>query len=77
MREEILDILSDLRPDVDFETETKLVSGKVLASFDIISLIAELGDAFDIEIGPKHLVEENFDSLDAITALVERLAAQA
>ena len=74
MREQILDILSDIRPDLDFEAETTLVSGKKLASFDIISIISELGEEFDIEIGPKYLVAENFDSLDAIVALVEKLA---
>lgn len=73
MSEKILEILSDIRPDLDFETETELVSGKKLASFDIISIISELGDEFDIEIGPKYLVAENFDSLEAITALVQKL----
>ena len=74
MKEQIYEILSDIRPDLDFEVETDLVSGKKLASFDIVTIIGELGDAFDIEIGPKYLVAENFDSLDAITALVEKLA---
>ena len=73
MSEKILEILSDIRPDLDFETETELVSGKKLASFDIISIISELGDEFDIEIGPKYLVAGNFDSLEAITALVQKL----
>ena len=73
MSEKILEILSDIRPDLDFETETELVSGKKLASFDIISIISELGDEFDIEIGPKYLVAENFDSLEAIAALVQKL----
>ena len=73
MSEKILEILSDIRPDLDFETETELVSGKKLASFDIISIISELGYEFDIEIGPKYLVAENFDSLEAITALVQKL----
>lgn len=73
MKEKICDILSDIRPDLDFSSETDLVSGKKLESIDIISIIAELGDEFDIEIGPKYLVAENFDSLDAITALVNKL----
>lgn len=73
MKEKILEILSDIRPDVDFAAEEKLVSEKVLASFDIISIISELGDEFDIEIGPKYLIAENFDSLESITALVRKL----
>ena len=40
-------------PGVDFEKETKLISDGILASFDIVSIVAELGDEFDITIGPK------------------------
>ena len=74
MRDRIKEILEDQRPDVDFETEKSLVSGKILESFDIVSIVAELDDEFDIEITPKSLKAENFDSLDAITELVESLA---
>jgi len=73
MRDEILDILTDIRPDLDFEQEQHLIDDRLLASFDIISLVAELSDAFDVEIGPKYLTAENFNSLDAITALVASL----
>lgn len=74
MRDEIKEILEELRPDVDFEKETKLIDEGILASFDIVSLIAELSDEFDVDITPKELVAENFNSLDAITALVEKLS---
>jgi len=73
MRQKVLEILSDIRPDIDFETATGLVTNKELASFDIISIVGELGDEFDIDISPKELVAENFDSLEAIVCLVERL----
>lgn len=73
MREKIMEILEDLRPDVDFETEDKLVSGGILASFDIVSLVTELSDEFGISVGPKHLVADNFDSVDAIVKLMEQL----
>ena len=73
MRDQILEILQDIRPDVDFETETSLIDGKVLESFDIISIVNELNDEFDIEIGPKELIAENFNSLDALTAMVGQL----
>lgn len=76
MKEKVLEILSDIRADLDFEMQTDLVSGKTLASFDIISIVSELCDEFDIEIGPKYLVAENFDSLDAITALVAKLVEE-
>ena len=60
MEQELMDILTDLRPDVDFETETALIDDHILESFDIVSLVAALNDAFDIEIGAKDLVPENF-----------------
>lgn len=76
MKEKIKEILMDICPEVDFEKETKLISDGILASFDIVSIVAELGDEFDITIGPKDLIAENFNSLDAITALVRRLAGE-
>ena len=48
MEQELMDILTDLRPDVDFETETALIDDHILESFDIVSLVAALNDAFDI-----------------------------
>lgn len=73
MREELLEILQDVRPDVDFENEQKLIGDGILESFDIISLVSELNDAFDIEITPRELKPENFNSLDAMLALIQRL----
>ena len=73
MRDQILEILTDIRPDIDFEKETKLIDDKILESFDIITIVGELNDAFDIEIGPKELVAENFNSLDALTEMVDEL----
>lgn len=52
MKEKIKEILMDICPEVDFEKETKLISDGILASFDIVSIVAELGDEFDITIGP-------------------------
>ncbi len=76
MRETILDILTELRPDVDFENETALIKNGILESFDIVSLVAELSDEFDITIRPKDLTPENFNSLDAICSLVEVLTEE-
>ena len=75
MRDTIMEILEDLRPDVDFEKETKL-DDKILESFDIVSLVSELSDEFDITIRPKDLVPENFNSVDAIEALVSKLVEE-
>lgn len=70
---ELMQILEELRPDVDFENETALIAGGILDSFDIVSLVGELNEAFDIEIQPTDLVPENFNSAAAILALVEKL----
>ena len=70
---ELMEILEELRPDVDFENETGLIDNAILDSFDIVSLVGELNEAFDIEIKPTDLVPENFNSAAAILALVEKL----
>lgn len=72
--EQLMEILESLRPDVDFENETALIDNGILDSFDIVSLVGELGDAFDIEIKPSDLIPANFNSAKAIYALVERLS---
>ena len=70
---ELMEILEELRPDVDFENETGLIDNGILDSFDIVSLVTALNDAYDIEIKPNNLVPENFNSAKAMLALVEEL----
>jgi len=74
--EKLLQILSDLRPDLDFSAQTRLMDDGILDSFDIIALVAELGDAFDVAIDVSHLTPENFNSAVAIYALVRRLGGE-
>ena len=71
--EELMNILEELRPDVDFENETALIDNGILDSFDIVSLVNELKDAFDIDIKPGDLVPANFNSASAMYAMVTRL----
>lgn len=73
MEKKIIEILSSVKPGVDFEGKTDLIDGGVLASFDIISLVSELNDEFDIEISVAELVPENFNSVEAIANMVKRL----
>ena len=73
MKEKVLKILTNLRPDVDFENETALVSDEILDSFDIVSLVAELNSEFDVTIGADDLEEENFDTVDAMVELINNL----
>ena len=71
MKDTVLQILLDIRPDVDFENEKLLIDEKVLDSFDIISIISDLNEAFDIDINVDDLVPENFNTLEAIVDVVE------
>lgn len=76
IKETLLEILEQLHPDIDYEQEKALVTDKRLDSFDLVSLAGELSDAFDIRIRAKDFTEENFNSLDALIALVERLTEE-
>ncbi len=71
--DELMEILGELRPDVDFENEKALITDGVLDSFDIVALVGELNDAFDIEIKPNNLVPDNFNSAEAMWELVTKL----
>ncbi len=73
IRESILEILQELHEDVDFEQEEQLVDHKVLDSFDLVTLVAELGEEFEVEITARDFVEENFNSVDRLTNMVIRL----
>ena len=73
MREKLMDILGEIRPDVDFENEKALINDNVLESFDIIDLVSRLNQAFDIDISPRDLVAENFNSAEAMEAMIKRL----
>ena len=75
--EELMEILQDLHPDVDFETEEHLVDDKILDSFDIVSLIAEINENFDIAVTAKDILPENFNSARALYALIQRLEEEA
>ncbi len=71
--DELLELLNDINPDVDYETEDQLIDGKVLDSFSIITLISNISDTFDIELGPQYLVPENFNSAKAMWAMIQHI----
>ncbi|HAL59510.1 MAG: acyl carrier protein [Sarcina sp.] len=72
-RQELMEILEETRPDIDFENETALIDKEMLDSFDIISIVSEINEAFDISINVNDLLPENFNSVDAILALIAKL----
>ena len=71
--DKLLEILKGIRPDVDFENETELIDVGILDSFDVVSIISEIDDAFGVQIRINELDPENFNSAEAIWALIEKL----
>lgn len=71
--EKLYEILRDLHPDVDFTAEEDLIGEGILDSFDIATLITEINDAFDVSIPAEEILPENFNSANAIYALITRL----
>ena len=71
--DELLEILMDINPDIDYETETNLIDGKCLDSLSILTLITEICDTFDIEIGPKWMRNENFNSVTAMWNMIQKI----
>lgn len=71
--EKIIEILEGLKTGIDFASEKAIVTGKVLDSIDITSLIATLEEEFDIEIGMEYMENENFDSVEAIWNMVQEI----
>ena len=71
--EKIIEILEELKPGVDFLKEEHLIDYHILESMMMVQLVAALNDEFDIEITPRDIVPENFQSVKAINEMVERL----
>lgn len=75
--EELLNILQEMHPDVDFESEEHLIDDAILDSMDIVSLITEIGEEFDVTITAADIVPDNFNSAKALYALIQRLEDEA
>ena len=73
MKEQIIEILEDIRPEADYETCQTLIDDHILTSLDVLSLVAELEDEFDVTIPTVEIIPSNFNSVDAIAAMVDRL----
>ncbi|MDD3612272.1 MAG: acyl carrier protein [Caldicoprobacterales bacterium] len=72
----LLEILEELHPDVDFENCETLIDDKILDSFDIITLVADINDEFGVAIPAEELIPENFNSVKSLYALIERLSEE-
>lgn len=71
--EELLNILKEAKPDVDFTAEKALIDNGVIDSFDVVQLVMQLNEAFDIEIGAEEITPENFNSAESMWNMIQRL----
>lgn len=71
--EDLLMILNKVKAGIDYTEEKKLVSNGLLDSLDVMTIVTEICDAFDVDILPTDIVPENFESMEAMWRLIERL----
>lgn len=71
--EKLLEILSEIRPDVDFEKENALIDDAILDSLNIMEIIAEVSDEFDVTFSPADIVPENFNSAKVLWEKIQNL----
>lgn len=72
MKEKIIEILTGLRPEFDFTQPVNFIEEGMLDSFDVVTLVTELEEAFDISIDGEDILPDNFATVDDIEALVEK-----
>ena len=71
--EKLMQILKELRRDVDFGTEEELITEGILDSFDVVALVEMIREGFEVEVQPEDLVPDNFNSAKAIMTMIERI----
>ena len=71
--ETLLEILEDIRDDVDFRNTTDLVDGKHIDSLTVLQIIAEINDEFDIQVPAEEIIPANFNSAQGIWDMIQRL----
>lgn len=71
--EELLKLLKERKPEVDFENNENLIEEELLDSFDIISIVSAIDNEFDVQITAGDVIPENFNSAKALYALIQRL----
>ena len=76
MKEQIISILTELRPEFDFNQEVDFIEEGMLDSFDVVTLVSELDSKFDISIDGMDIVPENFSTIEAIERLLVKNGAQ-
>ena len=72
MKEKVIEILTELRPEFDFTEDVNFIEEGMLDSFDVVSLVDEIELAFGVAIGGSDVLPENFCSVDAICKTIKR-----
>lgn len=73
MEKQILELLSEEFPEIDFTSSEELVDDGILDSMTITGIIATLSMEFGIEIPYEEIIEENFNSIAGLAKMVEKL----
>lgn len=73
--EELLTLLMEIRPDIQFRGGAKLVDDGLLDSFDIVSIVGEIGERFQVDVPVEEISGQNFNSPEAMLRMIERLKA--
>lgn len=76
MREKIIAILTELRPEFDFTEEVNFIEEGMLDSFDVVNLVTDLDSTFGISIDGVDILPENFASIESIENLLKKNGAQ-
>lgn len=71
--EKLIELLEDIKMDVDFRTTKGLIDNEILDSFDILSIVGELEEVFGVEVTPVDIIPANFNSAEALWNMVQRL----
>lgn len=71
--DKLIEILEDIKPGVDFRSNTSLIEDGILDSLAIVSIVAAVAEEFDVQIRAIDLVPENFNSAESLYALIQRL----
>ncbi len=73
MKTKIIDILNDIRPEFDFqEPLDNFIESGMLDSFDLVTLVTSLDEAFAISIDGTDIVPENFSNIESILNLLNK-----
>ena len=75
-REQVLKILKEVKPTKNLENISDIIEGGYIDSFELMALITSIMDGFGVEISFEDITPDNFNSVEAIVAMIERLAHQ-